>query len=102
MGLRLKKIFYFKFIQQSLGKNIENLKNTSKNIIGTYPDLDSQVTGAANDVKHMWDEMKEKAKKARKLIDLSIEYFNLIDQVSPAPLETFAEFFLKNSFSNSS
>ncbi|XP_063701950.1 titin homolog isoform X2 [Culicoides brevitarsis] len=72
---------YFERKIESLGKNIENLKNTSKNIIGTYPDVESQVTGSANEVKHMWDELKEKAKKARKLIDLSIEYFNLIDQI---------------------
>uniref|UniRef100_A0A336ML28 CSON001463 protein n=1 Tax=Culicoides sonorensis TaxID=179676 RepID=A0A336ML28_CULSO len=72
---------YFERKIESLGKNIENLKNTSKNIIGTYPDLDSTVTGAANGLKHSWDELKEKAKKARKLIDLSIEYFNLIDQI---------------------
>lgn len=40
------------------------------------------VTDRAAEVKHKWDELKERAKKARKLIDLSIEYFNLIDQVS--------------------
>lgn len=65
-----------------LGKQIENLKNTSKNIIGTYPDLGNFVTERANELKHKWDELKERSKKARKLIDLSIEYFNLIDQVS--------------------
>lgn len=60
---------------------MENLKNTSKNIIGTYPDMEGFVVSRANEIKNKWDELKERAKKVRKLIDMSIEYFDLLDQV---------------------
>ena len=47
-----------------------------------YPDTKTYIQTEVYNLKKQWEEFIEKAKNTRRMIDLTIEYYQLLDKVS--------------------
>uniref|UniRef100_A0A1B0CIV6 Ig-like domain-containing protein n=2 Tax=Lutzomyia longipalpis TaxID=7200 RepID=A0A1B0CIV6_LUTLO len=73
---------YFERTIDLLGKRIENFRRSAENISTTYPNTRAYVEEEVRKLLQRWEEFCERSRKSRRSLDLSVEYFKLLDEIN--------------------